>query len=133
MADPSEKSKASEVARQLRDMNEALLLSSIQQHELTEKAQRAEALAAGEIAERTRAELLLQCQKESLELVVKGEPIERVLDFLARSIESQAEGRFQVAIHLMKPDGYDFAYLAAPSLPARYGELIRGMDARLDL
>lgn len=34
---------ASDLERQLRDMNEALLVSSVQQHELTEKAQRAEA------------------------------------------------------------------------------------------
>src|SRR5688572_19319905 len=105
--------------QQLREMNEALLVSSLHQHELTEQAQQAESL--------------IQCQKESLELLVKGEPIERVLDFLARSMESQSLGRFLVAIHLMEPDGYHFGYVAAPSLPARYAQTTKGMDARLEV
>ncbi|MBA3563383.1 MAG: response regulator [Gammaproteobacteria bacterium] len=119
--------------RQLREMNEALLVSSIHQHELTEKAQRAEAAAAREITERKRAESLVQCQKESLELLIRGEPIERVLDHLARSMESQSHDKFLVAIHLMEADGHHFGYVAAPSLPVRYAQATRGMDARLEL
>ena len=133
MTDLSGKTRAGDFERQLRDMNEALLVSSVHQHELTEKAQRAEAAAAREITERKRAESLIQCQKEALELLVKGEPIERVLDFLARSMESQSQGRFLVAIHLMEADGCHFGYVAAPSLPARYAQATRGMDARLEL
>ena len=83
MTDPSGDARAGDFERQLRDMNEALLVSSVHQHELTEIAQRAEAAAANEIAERKQAESLIQCQKASLELLVNGEPIERVLDFLA--------------------------------------------------
>ena len=97
MTDPSQNPAATELERQLRDMNEALLVSSVHQHELTEKAQRAEVSAARELTDRKRAEALIQCQKASLELVVKGEPIERVLDFLARSMESQSQGKFLVA------------------------------------
>src|SRR5688500_3126840 len=109
----------SDIEQQLREMNEALLISSLHQHELTEQAQQAESL--------------IQCQKESLELLVKGEPIEQVLDFLARSMESQSQGRFLVAIHLMEADGHHFGYVAAPSLPARYAQATKGMDARLEL
>jgi PAS domain S-box-containing protein len=87
----------------------------------------------GDITERKRAELLIQCQKQSLELLVKGEPIEQVLDFLARSMESQSQGKFLVAIHLMESDGYHFGYVAAPSLPASYALATKGMDARLNL
>ena len=133
MTDRSVKTRAGDFERQLRDMNEALLVSSVHQHELTEKAQRAEAAAAREIIERKRAESLIQFQKEALELVVKGEPIERVLDFLAQSMETQSQGRFVVAIHLMEPDGHHFGYVAAPSLPAHYAEATKGMDARLEL
>ncbi len=119
MNDPSGNARAGDFERQLRDMNEALLVSSVHQHELTEMAQRAEAAAANEIAERKQAESLIQCQKASLELLVNGEPIERVLDFLARSMESQSQGKFLVAIHLMEADGHHFGYVAAPSLPAQ--------------
>ena len=133
MTDPSGNARAGDFERQLRDMNEALLVSSVRQHELTEIAQRAEAAAANEIAERKQAESLIQCQKASLELLVNGEPIERVLDFLARSMESQSQGKFLVAIHLMEADGHHFGYVAAPSLPARYAQATRGMDARLEL
>lgn len=117
----------------MRDMNQSLLVSSVRQHELTEQAEKAEAAAAHEITERKRAESLIQSQKQSLELLVKGEPIEQVLDFLARSMESQSQGKFLVAIHLMEADGYHFGYVAAPSLPASYALATKGMDARLDL
>ena len=122
MAATARKQGPGDSKRQLRDMNEALLLSSLQQHELIEKAQRAEAVAAGEIAERKRAESLVRCQKEALELVVKGEPIERVLDVLARSMETQSQGKFLVAIHLMEAKGSHVGYVAAPSLPASYAQ-----------
>ena len=130
---PSPAGAEREYQRQLRDMNEALLVSSVHQHELTDKAQRAEAAAAREITERKKAESLIQFQKESLELLVNGEPIERVLDFLARSMESQSQGKLLVAIHLMEADGHHFGYVAAPSLPASYARATKGMDARQDL
>ena len=133
MTDPPGKARGRDFEQQLRDMNEALLVSSVHQHELTEIAQRAETASAHEITERKRAESLIQFQKDSLELLVKGEPIERVLDFLARSMESQSQGKFLVAIHLMEVDGHHFGYVAAPSLPARYAEATKGMDARLEL
>lgn len=97
MTDPPGNARAGDFDRQLRDMNEALLVSSVRQHELTEIAQRAEAAAANEIAERKQAESLIRCQKASLELLVNGESIERMLDFLARSMESQSQGKFLVA------------------------------------
>ncbi len=136
-----------DVNRRLRDMNEALLVSSVRQHELTDQAKRAEKAAhAGEVRAQKaeaaahlltekslQAESLIQCQKDSLEMVVKGEPIEAVLDFMARSMESQGQGRFLMAIHLMEADGFHFGFVAAPSLPAVYAQATRGMDARLEL
>jgi PAS domain S-box-containing protein len=86
-----------------------------------------------DVTDRKQAESLILCQKESLELLLSGEPIEQVLDFLARSMESQSQGGFLTAIHLMEADGYHFGYVAAPSLPASYARMTRGMDARLEL
>ncbi len=90
---------------------------------------------AADFIEHRRTESLIECQKQSLELVVGGAPLEGdggVLDFLARSMERQLDGAI-VAIHLMEPDGYHFGYVAAPSLPLKYAQATRGMDARQEL
>ena len=88
---------------------------------------------ARDITDRKRAEALILCQKQSLEMLVQGEPLERMLDFLARSIEDQSQGGFLVAIYLLEEDGDHFGFVAAPSLPASYAQATRGMDARLEL
>jgi PAS domain S-box-containing protein len=90
---------------------------------------------AADFIEQKRAEKLIECQKQSLEQVVAGAPLEGdggILDFLARSMERQLDGAI-VAIHLMEPDGYHFGYVAAPSLPLPYMQATRGMDARDEL
>ncbi len=90
---------------------------------------------AADFIEHKRAESLIECQKQSLELMVAGAPLEGdggILDFLARSMERQLDGPI-VAIHLMEPDGYHFGYVAAPSLPTPYIQATRGMDAREEL
>ncbi len=88
-----------------------------------------------DITERKAAEALIECQKQSLELVVAGVPLEGdsgILNFLASSIERQLDGAV-VAIHLMEPDGYHFGYVAAPSFPSKYAQATTGMDARQEL
>ena len=114
-------------------MNEALVLGSLRQHELAEVSDNLNAQLRAEIAERRRTEALLSCQKQALEMVAKGEPLEPALDFLARSMESQSQNEFLVALHLMEEDGHHFGHVAAPSLPASYAEATRGMDARLQM
>jgi hypothetical protein len=118
---------------QMLAMNEALTLGALRQHELTEAAESLNVQLQKEIAERKLAEALLSCQKQALEMVAKGEPLEPVLDFLARSMESQSQNEFLVALHLLEEDGYHFGYVAAPSLPASYAQATRGMDARLQM
>ena len=59
MADKPDERRAGDLERQLRDMNEALLVSSVHQHEMTEKAQHAEtALRQSESALRIHGEEL---------------------------------------------------------------------------
>jgi PAS domain S-box-containing protein len=118
---------------QLLAMNEALTLGALRQHELTEAAESLNVQLQKEIAERRLAEALLSCQKQALEMVAKGEPLEPVLDFLARSMESQSQNEFLVALHLLEEDGHHFGHVAAPSLPASYARATRGMDARLQM
>jgi two-component sensor histidine kinase len=114
-------------------MNEALVLGSLRQHELAEVSDNLNAQLRAEIAERRRTEALLSCQKQVLEMVAKGEPLEPALDFLARSMESQSQDEFLVALHLLEEDGHHFGHVAAPSLPASYAQATRGMDARLQM
>ena len=90
---------------------------------------------ARNITLRKQTEALIECQKDVLELVVNGAPLEGVggvLDFLARSMERQSQGAL-IAIHLMEADGWHFGYVAAPSLPAKYAKATKGMDARQEL
>jgi PAS domain S-box-containing protein len=90
---------------------------------------------AADFIEHKQAESLNERQKQLLELVVAGAALEGdggILDFLARSMEPQLDGAI-IATHLLEHDGYHFGYVAAPSLPPRYAQAIRGMDARQEL
>ena len=90
---------------------------------------------AANFIEHKRAESLIEGQKQSLELVVAGTPLEDhggILDFLARSMECQLDGGI-VAIHLLERDACHFGYVAAPNLPPEYAQAIKGIDARKDL
>jgi len=90
-------------------------LVSLRQHELIEAADTLNAQLQEEIAERKRAEALLSFQKQAWKMVARGEPVERMLDFLARSMESQSRGEFLVAIHLLEEDGHHFGYWPRPA------------------
>ncbi len=90
---------------------------------------------AADFIERKRAESLIECQKQALEMVVAGSPLEGdggILAFLVHSMERQLDGA-TVAIHLMGPDRYHFGYVAAPNLPPEYAQANSGIDARQEL
>ena len=125
--------KTAQMDDNLLAMNEALVLGSLRQHELTETAESLNIQLQKEIVERKLAEALLSCQKQALEMVAKGEPLKAVLDFLARSMERQSQDEFLVALHLLEEDGHHFGQVAAPSLPSSYAQATKGMDARLQM
>jgi len=114
-------------------MNEALVFGALRQDELVEATRALNDQLREEIAERKQAEALLTFQKRALESVARGEPVARMIDGLARAMERQSRKRFLVAIHLLQEDGHHFGDVVSPSLPARYAEATRGMDARLQL
>jgi PAS domain S-box-containing protein len=97
----------------LREKNEALVTFSVQMHELAQQAEQAQAV--------------LRSQKEALEMVAGTSPLADVLDFLARAVESHSPAGMMAAIHLLNPEGTQFASAAAPSLPAEYAEATQGM------
>jgi signal transduction histidine kinase len=73
---------------------------------------------------------LILAQKESLELVVKGAPLETVLCRLVRTVEELTDGS---VASIMLLDGNDcLRNAAAPSLPDHYLQAIDGLPAKPD-
>lgn len=76
-------------------------------------------------AERSLA--VLAHQKEVLEDIVAGRPLEEVLESLLRSIEATAGNGVLGSILLLDDDGIHLRHCAAPRLPAAYVEAIDGV------
>jgi PAS domain S-box-containing protein len=79
-----------------------------------------------DIRERKRTEILLDCQKRSLEMVVSGAPLCDVLTYLALVVEEQSEGKAIASILLLGADGL-LRNGASPTLPADYLKAIDGL------
>ena len=82
-----------------------------------------------DISGRKRAESLLEAQKQSLELVVKGVPLVEVLTYLARVVEQQADAGGAVASILLLDEHGRLRNGASPSLPEYYLQKIEGLKA----
>jgi PAS domain S-box-containing protein len=82
-----------------------------------------------DISERNRAKSLLEAQKQSLELVVKGVPLIEVLTYLARVVEQQADAGGAVASILLLDEHGRLHNGASPNLPEHYLQKIEGLKA----
>ncbi len=82
---------------------------------------------AREVMERRRAEMLLQHQKDVLELVTLDAPLPIVLDRLVRVVEEHATDGMLASILLLDQDGAHLRHGAAPSLPDAYNDAIDGV------
>jgi len=80
-----------------------------------------------EIAERKRAEAHLIGQKEVLETIASGAPVEESLTTLMHVLESQMPGTL-CSVLLLDPDGVHLRKGAAPSLPSEYNAAIDGIS-----
>jgi len=76
-----------------------------------------------DITERKRAESLLAGEKRILEMVAKGEQLQRILESLCRLVEEQASG---VLASILLLDGDRLRHGGAPSLPKAYTDAIDG-------
>ncbi|MGE0642092.1 MAG: PAS domain S-box protein [Nitrospira sp.] len=65
-------------------------------------------------------------EKRALELVAKGTPLNEVLTFLCRTIESNSPPML-CAVMLVTDDGAHLSSAAGPSLPDEYNRLLRGI------
>jgi PAS domain S-box-containing protein len=81
-----------------------------------------------DITERRRMGMLLDAQKQSLEMLVGGSPLVEVLIYLTRAVERQAEGRAVASILLLDEQGR-LHNGASPSLPDAYLKAIDGIKA----
>lgn len=72
-------------------------------------------------------DLIVQGQKQALELMVYGASLESVLEVLARTVELESRGETLASILLVDADGVHLRHGAAPSLPAAYNRAIDGV------
>ncbi|MHC9064170.1 PAS domain S-box protein [Nitrospira sp. CMX1] len=77
-----------------------------------------------EITERKWEEALQNAERQTLELVAKGRPLNDVLEFLCRAVEAQTAPML-CAVMLASKEGTQLLSAAAPSLPDVYNRLVR--------
>jgi PAS domain S-box-containing protein len=80
------------------------------------------------ITERKHTDLLLDTQKQTLEMVVGGSPLVDVLNYLVGIVENQSAGSSIASILLLDDEGRLHTG-AAPSLPEDYVQAIDGIKA----
>lgn len=80
--------------------------------------------ALRDITERKLSEELNKTQSKVLEMLTRGEPLDKTLDALLRMIEAQSH-EMLCSILLLEPDGVHVRHAAAPSLPPEY---LKGVD-----
>ena len=78
-----------------------------------------------DITERKRAEALLAGEKRLLEMIAKGEPLQRTLEALCRLVEQDSDGSI-CSILFVDEDGKRLRLGVAPSLPASYRRMLDG-------
>ena len=83
--------------------------------------------AMSDISDRRHAELLMAGQARTLELLVDGAPLGRVLDEIAMILE-EAEPGCRCSVLLLNPDGKTVRTAAAPNLPPAYSAAIDGIS-----
>ena len=71
---------------------------------------------------------LLDGQVRLLELIIKGEPLPRVLTALCQTIEGLVEGEMLASVLLLDAEGKHLRHAAAPSLPNGYVHAIDGSE-----
>ena len=78
-----------------------------------------------EVTDRKRGEMLIEGQKNVLETIALGAPLQDTLDALVRLIEAQSTDMLG-SILLLEPDGVHLRHGSAPSLPEAYMRAIDG-------
>src|SRR5262249_54553217 len=77
---------------------------------------------------RKRAEALLAGEKQLLEMVAAGRPLELILDSLCRLVDSNAEG-CSSSVLLLDRAATRIGFAVAPGLPSSFREFVKGRPA----
>lgn len=84
-----------------------------------------------DITERKQSELLLQSEKQALELVAQGASLRAVLEFLIGTVESQGNGTV-ASFALLNADQTHFTSSVGPRLPESYHHAVQRMAVASD-
>src|SRR5882724_7408220 len=109
-------------------MNEALTLAVLRQHELTEAADSANVQLRAEIAERKRAQFLVNSQKQALQLLAEDASLQVVLEFLIGVVERESGDGMVAAITLLNEAGTHFQRRIGPSFPEAFNAAVEGVE-----
>lgn len=82
---------------------------------------------ARDITDRKWSEAVLAGERDVLELLARGTPLDDVLEKLARNIEDLAGDGLRASVLLLDADGLHLRHAAAPSLPEGYRRAIDGL------
>lgn len=85
-----------------------------------------------DVTERKRAEIFLDAQRRSLEMVVSGAPLSTVLSHLTEVVERLSDGQVVASILFLDEEGR-LRNGASPRLPTDYVSAIDGLKVRADL
>lgn len=85
-----------------------------------------------DIGERKRMEILIEAQKQSLEMVVKGAPLPEVLLYLTQIVDQQTDGQAIASILLLDEQGC-LHNGASTNLSEDYLQAIEGLKADVNL
>lgn len=80
-----------------------------------------------DITEQKNAEFLLNTENKVLEMITRNSPLNRILDYLCRQIESQAPG-ILCSFLILDEKGERLRHGAAPSMPRDYIKAIDGVQ-----
>ncbi len=88
--------------------------------------------ASRDITDRKRSELLLEAQKQALEMVVQGTDITSILEYLTQVAVAQSDSTTISSVLLLDENGI-LRHGAAPQLPDYYNQAIDGLKASADV
>jgi PAS domain S-box-containing protein len=86
-----------------------------------------------DISGQRRGRLLVECQNESLQLLISGAPLLQVFLRVIAFIEAEAEGDAVASVLLVDPAGKCLRHGAAPSLPEDYNRAMDGIAIAADV
>jgi diguanylate cyclase (GGDEF)-like protein/PAS domain S-box-containing protein len=84
-----------------------------------------------DITERRQSEAVQEAQRLALELVARGEPLEKVLEMLVEAIEDLSSSGCRGAVQLL--EGRRLRHVAGPGLSPEYRSLVDGIEIGADV